>query len=191
MDRNNTVAKLVEEIGVNRPDLMRYGLCNNIDLKSFCKKQQEYFGSYLELHQEGYEFLLEKTEEIVAFRDDYFKVKKVKELCDKLGMNLKEFIIFYNQHLETISNHGYTLKPIFKPDVKKVTEKSTISYISTFLLKNLKNGFPKKISYHHDKNLKKVDKTINYEFNNIIGYDDFKATVIDLLNPIIDSKSLD
>ena len=191
MDRKNTVAKLVEEIGVNRPDLMRYGLCNNIDLKSFCKKQQEYFGSYLELYDEGYELLLEKTEEIVKFRNDYFKIKSVKELCERLGMNLKEFVNFYNQYRETISNHGYTLDPIFKPTIKKIDEKTTIEYISSFLLENLKNGFPKKIGYHHDNSINKLDKISDYEFNNIIGYDDFKATVQDLLNPIIDSKSLD
>lgn len=191
MERKKTVARLVEEIGVSRPDLMRFGLCYNIDLKSYCKKQQEYFGSYLELYDNGYELLLEKAEDILKFRHDYFKVKKVKELCDGLGMNLQEFVNFYNQYRETISNHGYTLSPVFNPASKKINEDSTIIYISTFLLENLKNGFPKKITNGNVSSVADLDENSDFEFNSIIGYDDFKATIKDLLNPIIDSKSLD
>jgi transitional endoplasmic reticulum ATPase len=191
MENRNTVGKLVEEIGVSRPDLVRFGLCYNIDLKSFCKIQQHYFGSYLEIYDHGYKFLLQRSEKITEFRDDYFKTKKVKELCDKLGMNLTEFVKFYNQYKETISNHGYTLSPVFKPDMKKITEESTMLYISTFLLENLKNGFPKKITNGIENSVVTLDDDSDLEFNNIIGYDDFKVSVKDLLIPIIDSKSLD
>ncbi len=187
MNKDNTVEALTTKLNITRPELVRYAKCYNIDLMSFCIKPQSYFGTYLELYDDAFEFFQNKKEEIKTHNSEFTKFKKVKELCDNLGLTIKEFSDFYNLHHTTINLYWQNTSPIFMPS-NKLNEDTKVKYISTQFLLHLINGFPLKTTRLG------VINSINEEnlgFNDIIGYHDFKSSIIDLLNPIKDSKALD
>ncbi len=187
MNKNNTVEALTTKLSISRPDLVRYAKCYNIDLMSYCIKPQTYFGTYLELYSEAFEFFENKKEEIIKHNAEFTKFKKLNDLCDNLGLTIKEFSDFYNLHNTTINMYWQNTSPIFLPS-NKLNKDTRVKYISTQFLLHLINGFPLKTTRLG------VINNINGEnlaFNDIIGYHDFKSSVIDLLNPIKDSKALD
>lgn len=184
-----TIGTLANSVGVTRPDLIRYCQTYNINLRSFCKKQQGYIGTYLEIYEEGYKILFDRKDEIISFKNDFFKSKKIAEVCKTLSMNLSEFVEFYNVHKQTIYNYGYTLWPEFRPSLKLTLENS-VHYISSQLLLHLSTKFPEEISISKT-NIEQQTFNKDVFFDNIIGYEDFKSILLDQLNPIVAGKTLD
>lgn len=182
--RKRTVLELTEYLGVTRPDLVRYATCYNIDLKSFCYNPQDYFGSYLEIYEDSFEFFINLKQDIVAFNEEFFQWKSVDQLCKSLKIDLVEFSKFYTAKSMRINLFYSNTQPVFNPP-KEINSTTKVKNISTQYLINLYYGFPLKTS----RQVREVtDRSI---FQAIIGYSDVKESVIDLLNPILDIKALD
>ncbi|WGK65671.1 AAA family ATPase [Croceiramulus getboli] len=190
MNDKMTVEDLTYELGLSRPDIIRYANCYNIDLMSYCKHKYNYpsngvFTNATELLPNSYSFFKERQQEIKEHNNEFFKYKTVEFLCQQLNFDLKEFNTFYNHHSIRINSYTPHLGPQFEPNIKELTPTTKVRRISTQFLLHLVNGFPLKTS-----NGKSSSKE-NVALKEIIGYADFKSTVIDLLNPIKDSKALD
>ncbi|HOY11797.1 MAG TPA: ATP-binding protein [Saprospiraceae bacterium] len=190
-----TVQKLIDYLGITRPDLVRYANCYNIDLNSFCIKPQFYFATYLEIYDDTFEFFLSKKEEIKKFNFEFFRPKTVKQLCDALDLTLNQFNDFYNFHITRLLHFSPTQpSPRFDKAVslevnREFSLEENIYHISSQYLLHLKNGFPLK-TFRNMSSMKDISNQSS-KFGLIIGYEDFKETIIDLLNPIVDGKALD
>jgi len=182
--RKRTVKDLTVYLNVTRPDLVRYATCYNIDLKSFCYKPQDYFGEYLEVYEDSFEFFNKIKNDIVAFREEFFQVKTLDQLCNSLRIDLVEFLKFYKTKSMRINLFYPNTQPVFNPP-KEFNLSTKVKNISTQYLINLYYGFPLKISRQEDL------PSEGSNFQAIIGYSDVKQSVIDLLNPIVDIKALD
>lgn len=194
MSNEMTVEKLANKLGVSRPDIIRYANCYNIDLMSYCNHSYKFtsnstFSNSTKLLPNSFDFFKNLEHKIKEHNNEFFKYKTLKFLSEKLEFNFTEFIKFYNHHQIRINTYTPHLGADFTDDIKQLNLQTRVRRISTQYLLHLVNGFPLKTSLN---NLPLNDRFIDASgFNEIVGYSDFKKTVIDLLNPIKDSKALD
>jgi transitional endoplasmic reticulum ATPase len=181
---SKTVTDLRIALGVSRPDLVRFGECYNIDLSSFCIKPQPYFGDYLEVYDETFNFFERRLKDILELKDDFYQQKTVAFLCKQLNMNLEDFKNFMSRNIGRINFFAQNSKVEYFPD-EIITGETIVKKISIKFLEHIRFGFPPIQKYG-----------INYEsfdnpFRRIVGYDDVKKSLLDALNPIVDRKNYD